>query len=148
MKLSLVTVGTRGDAQPFVVLGRALDRRGFEVTVVTHTDFEDMVRGAGLDFAPVGGSFKQIIESEAGREWIESADSLRRYAETSRRTFGTVAEQWGRDIIAAVEQSDALVAHPFAPFGIRLSHGTPVWQRPQPAMGTPYFSLTSSATVP
>ena len=114
MKLSLVTVGTRGDAQPFLVLGRALAKRGFEVSIATHTDYEDWVRASGLGFAPIGGSFQQLVESEQGREWIESSDSLRRYARTTRETFEPLFETWQRDLLAAVEEADAVVAHPFA----------------------------------
>ena len=43
MKLTLVTVGTRGDITPFVALGCGLKKAGHVVTVASHRDFEKMI---------------------------------------------------------------------------------------------------------
>ena len=50
----MVTLGSAGDVHPFLALGSALRRRGHAVTVATIGYFEDLVRGEGLGFAPMG----------------------------------------------------------------------------------------------
>ncbi len=54
MKFLLSPVGSSGDVHPFVGLGLELQRRGHQVTFVTCGYFEDLVRGAGLDYLEFG----------------------------------------------------------------------------------------------
>ena len=140
MKLTMATVGTRGDVQPFVVLGRALARHGFEVTIATHRDYESWIQREGMSFAPVGGSFKQLIESPEGRAWIESADSFFRYVKTTRRTFVPLLETWNRDMLAAAEDADAVAVHPFASIGAYVAEA-----RNRPRVLLPLLPLAPSS---
>ncbi|KAK8151631.1 hypothetical protein BC567DRAFT_300161 [Phyllosticta citribraziliensis] len=57
IKLNIViqVVGSRGDVQPFIALGNALQKYGHRVRIGTHNVFEDFVRGSGLEFYPIGG---------------------------------------------------------------------------------------------
>ena len=43
MHIVLVTIGTRGDAQPFVALGMGFAKAGHRVTIATNDDFADLV---------------------------------------------------------------------------------------------------------
>lgn len=54
MHAILVPMGSYGDVHPFIGLGRELQRRGHDVTVITSAYFEDLTRKAGLDFVPLG----------------------------------------------------------------------------------------------
>jgi sterol 3beta-glucosyltransferase len=134
MKLVLVTVGTRGDVQPFIVLGRALAARGFDITIATHADYEAWVKASSFGFRPIGGSFKALMESPEGREWIESADSLRKYTETTKRVFVPLLEKWAEDMLAAVEDADAAVLHPYAVCAHYLME-----KRGRPSVVVPFF---------
>lgn len=49
-------VGSRGDVQPFVALGKVLkDRYGHRVRLATHPTFKDFVTENGLEFFSIGG---------------------------------------------------------------------------------------------
>ncbi|KAI9923710.1 hypothetical protein MW887_008337 [Aspergillus wentii] len=48
-------VGSRGDVQPFIVLGQELKRHGHRVRLATHLVFRDSVRESGLEFFNIGG---------------------------------------------------------------------------------------------
>ena len=48
MKLTLIALGSRGDVQPIVALGRGLADVGYAVRIVTMAVFEPMVREQGL----------------------------------------------------------------------------------------------------
>ncbi|GIF42220.1 glycosyltransferase [Actinoplanes xinjiangensis] len=51
MKVLVLTLGTRGDVQPFVALAQHLRRRGHEVVVAAPHRFTELVAGHGVMFA-------------------------------------------------------------------------------------------------
>ncbi|KAI6779104.1 Sterol 3-beta-glucosyltransferase UGT80B1 [Emericellopsis cladophorae] len=62
-KLNVViqVVGSRGDVQPFVALGKELTRRGHRVRLATHDTFDTFVTGSGLEFFPIGGDPAELM---------------------------------------------------------------------------------------
>jgi sterol 3beta-glucosyltransferase len=60
MKLTLIAIGSMGDVQPIVALGRGLSDAGYAVRIVTLESFEPMVRGQGLEFFPVKGDTQAL----------------------------------------------------------------------------------------
>lgn len=58
LRLNIVIqiVGSRGDVQPFVALGNALQRHGHRVRIATHGVFADFIHSSGLEFFPIGGN--------------------------------------------------------------------------------------------
>lgn len=63
LKLNIVIqiVGSRGDVQPFVALGNALQAHGHRVRLATHGVFADFVKDAGLEFFPIGGDPARLM---------------------------------------------------------------------------------------
>ncbi|KAK7394691.1 hypothetical protein VNO78_15226 [Psophocarpus tetragonolobus] len=60
LQIVMLIVGTRGDVQPFVALGKLLQDDGHRVRLATHQNFEDFVLNAGLEFYPLGGDPKVL----------------------------------------------------------------------------------------
>jgi sterol 3beta-glucosyltransferase len=58
-------VGSRGDVQPFIALGTALQRYGHRVRLATHDVFADFVRKSGLEFYPIGGDPEDLMSVSA-----------------------------------------------------------------------------------
>lgn len=56
-------VGTRGDVQPFIALGIGLKKYGHRVRIASHSVYHDFVLSAGLEFYPLGGDPKAMIET-------------------------------------------------------------------------------------
>ena len=54
MKVILTPVGSAGDINPFIVVGRELRRRGHDVSLLAVDPFADIVSKAGLHFVSVG----------------------------------------------------------------------------------------------
>ena len=67
MRLTIVTAGSRGDAQPYVALGLGLREAGHEVKIAGDPEFEALATKHGLEFAalPLDGraAFSQCPES-------------------------------------------------------------------------------------
>jgi len=71
MKIAILTLGTRGDVQPYAVLGQALKQHGHEVSLATAKNFETLVKSYGIDFVPVEADFQAILESEEGKKMMK-----------------------------------------------------------------------------
>jgi sterol 3beta-glucosyltransferase len=71
MKIAILTLGTRGDVQPYAVLGQALKQRGHQVTLSTAKNFELLVKSYDIDFLPVEADFQELLNSEEGKKMMK-----------------------------------------------------------------------------
>ena len=54
MKIALLTLGTRGDTQPFIALGKALMARGHDVALGAPDNFQSWIEEHGLAYRSIG----------------------------------------------------------------------------------------------
>lgn len=111
MRVTILAVGSRGDVQPFIALGRALAAAGHEVRLATHPRFAHAVAGQGLGFAPLAeGHLSRGMETAAGRRWIER-DSTRLPTWIGfLRDARSVASRRLVDAASACQGSQAIIA--------------------------------------
>ncbi|MQL71310.1 hypothetical protein Taro_003615 [Colocasia esculenta] len=64
LQIVMLIVGTRGDVQPFIAIGKQLQDYGHRVRLATHANFQEFVLTAGLEFYPLGGDPKVLAECE------------------------------------------------------------------------------------
>lgn len=117
MRILILTYGSRGDVQPFVALGRALVARGHEVTLGTARRFETFVREAGLGFAAMSDAMLNLLDTEAGRDMMESTQGVLqslKWTVMLTRTVGPAQAELIGDSWAAAEavDPDLIVFHP------------------------------------
>lgn len=60
LQIAILIVGTQGDVQPFVAIGKHLQEYGHRVRLATHSNFREFVLKAGLEFFPLGGDPKVL----------------------------------------------------------------------------------------
>jgi len=72
MKIAILTLGTRGDVQPYAVLGQALQQRGHQVTLSTAKNFESLVQSYDIDFVPVEADYQAILNSAEGKKIMKA----------------------------------------------------------------------------
>jgi len=65
MRIAIVAPGSRGDVEPYIALGKGLEKAGHVVRLVTHQNFEMLVNSHGLEFWPVEGSVQDIAQGMA-----------------------------------------------------------------------------------
>jgi sterol 3beta-glucosyltransferase len=114
MRIALVSVGTRGDVQPYVAVGKALTARGHQPVLVTHEEYEPLAREHGLDFRAVRGGFRELMKTDLGRNWLSSADSPLKYAKYAQELFVPLQKHWLREIHAGTAGCDAVVFYAMA----------------------------------
>jgi sterol 3beta-glucosyltransferase len=111
MRVSIITVGTRGDVQPFAAFGIGLQRAGHAVRICTHPEFRELVTGNGLDFAPLAaGALSRGTETEEGRRWAEQQSRWMPTWVGLIRDARSVAHERMRDAAAGCRDADVIVA--------------------------------------
>jgi UDP:flavonoid glycosyltransferase YjiC (YdhE family) len=134
MKLTLIALGSRGDVQPIVALGRGLADVGYSVRIVTMVSFEPMVREQGLEFFPVAGD-AQALTSELILEGVKGKGlSLLPMVRGFMRTFGAITASYQQAFVAeALRDSDAILSQlPGGFYGYDLAE----------ALRVPYIALS------
>ncbi len=79
MKIVLLTLGTRGDVQPFAVLGKRLQQRGHEVTLATARNFASFIESYNLPFVAVNADFQEVLNSPEGKKMMSNPFSARKH---------------------------------------------------------------------
>jgi sterol 3beta-glucosyltransferase len=83
MKIALLTLGTRGDVQPYAVLGEVLKRRGHDVILSTGRNFRSLADAYGLNFIPVEADFHALINSPEGKAMMRNPFLARKHFRTT-----------------------------------------------------------------
>lgn len=76
MRITIAALGTRGDVQPMIALGKGLQAHGHAVTIIAGENFGDWVRSHGLAFVPTV-DMEQVMNSPDGLNWAQSSDNPR-----------------------------------------------------------------------
>lgn len=119
MKIALLTMGTRGDVQPFAVLGKALQQRGHDVTLSTAKNFTSFISSYGLKFAPVEADFQAILNSPEGKKMMSNPLSARKHLDRliypmiydSLKTFYSLAREHDKVLFHVKAMADYFVEH-------------------------------------
>ncbi|CAD7699030.1 unnamed protein product [Ostreobium quekettii] len=112
-----MAVGTRGDVQPFIALGRRLQAYGHRVRVASHSVYREFVLASGLEFYPLGGDPKVICEFVVRNRGVlpikmsDVAENRKQLREIIYSTYGACIcpdpQGDGREFMA-----EALIANP------------------------------------
>ena len=74
-----LTIGSRGDVQPYIALGKALQKEGHKVTIVTHEEYKEWVTGFGVGHRTAGGDpgalMKLSVENKVSTVFIVHSDA-------------------------------------------------------------------------
>lgn len=124
MRITILTVGSRGDVQPFVALGNGLDAAGHDVTVSTGVNFESFVTEQGLDYHPIQADYQALMESEEGRDIVNGSPiTAMKYMSS---TIIPMMRDMMEDVWDAAQGTDAIVFHPKVMVGADLSEALDV----------------------
>ncbi len=144
MNVAILTLGTRGDVQPYVALGAGLKEAGHEVTLVTGKGFEAIVFGRGLRYVALEVDLLEIAQSPEGRAALRSPRGALRMARGLMPTVRKMlVDEWEA---AASSGADAVVYHPKAMGGRHVAEalGVPGFL----ALPVPALSPTRAFPVP
>ena len=104
--IAVFTMGTRGDVQPYLYLGRALTRAKHNVVIGTHPCWRSLVENAGLSFAPIGPDVD--IEKEAAVIRGKNPNVVMSMLKTMKFVFGII-ETSTSDIYDCCKEKDLII---------------------------------------
>jgi UDP:flavonoid glycosyltransferase YjiC (YdhE family) len=67
MKLVLISIGTRGDMEPFLAIGEMLKEKGHQVICAFPEQFRNLVDDSSLEFSSLGSDFIDMLDSDVGK---------------------------------------------------------------------------------
>jgi sterol 3beta-glucosyltransferase len=108
MRVVLITIGARGDTEPFVALAVRLMRDGHKVTLAARPDFAGLAAGYGVDFAPLGRPYQPFITG-AARAAALGSDHLLRQLRYGLRQRAYFSDRLGRDAWQAAQGAEAVI---------------------------------------
>lgn len=108
MRVTLATLGSRGDIQPMVVLGAELRRRGHEVVLGVPPNLIDFAGKAGFRAHPVGPDSQAFVESADGQRWLASGDA-RAFLNAMGEIGHEMAPQADSQLLRACEGAELIV---------------------------------------
>lgn len=68
MRIAIFTLGSRGDVQPYVALGREAIKRGHSVTICTGESFKEFIEGNGIEFTKSDLDLMALLQTKDGQE--------------------------------------------------------------------------------
>lgn len=128
LRITCLTIGSRGDVQPYIALCKGLQAEGHRPRIVSHAEFKDMVEGHGIEFRPIAGDpgmlMKLCVENVPGsitfikEAWVHMRPFIAELLTTSWK---------------ACQDTDLLIESPSAMAGIHIAE----------ALKIPYFRAMS-----
>ncbi|KAF4628027.1 hypothetical protein G7Y89_g10127 [Cudoniella acicularis] len=128
LRITCLTIGSRGDVQPYIALCKGLIAEGHRPKIATHLEFKEWVEGHGIGFEPVAGDPAELMRICV--EYGMFTYSFLREASSKFRGWidGLLSTSW-----EACQNSDLLIESPSAMGGIHIAE----------ALGIPYFRAFS-----
>ncbi|KAJ3372571.1 Sterol 3-beta-glucosyltransferase [Kappamyces sp. JEL0680] len=62
LHITCLTIGTRGDVQPYIALCKVLMADGHTCRIATHEEFQEWVESFGIEFRPVKGNPAELMQ--------------------------------------------------------------------------------------
>ena len=138
MRVTIATVGSRGDVQPFLALALALSRAGHSVRVATNAPFRGLVEAYGVGFTPIAGDIKEIVGDRGRAALLDAGANPLRAMRALREHVGPLVRQGLDALPRALEGSDAVIGQILAPGAVHWAE----------ASGVPYFDASYDPLFP
>ncbi|KAG8529246.1 uncharacterized protein KY384_005881 [Bacidia gigantensis] len=124
LRITCLTIGSRGDVQPYIALCKGLKTEGHRPKIATHAEFEPWIRKHDIDFAPVDGDPAELM-----RICVENGMFTYSFLREASVKFRSWIDELLSSAWKACQDTDILIESPSAMAGIHIAE----------ALGVPYF---------
>ena len=124
LNITCLTIGSRGDVQPYIALCKGLIAHGHRAKIATHAQFEEWIRRHGIDFAPVDGDPAELM-----RLCVENGMFTPSFVVDASGSARDWLDQLLNTSWEACQGADILIESPSAMAGAHIAE----------ALGIPYF---------
>lgn len=138
MKILLIAIGTRGDVQPFVVLGKALAKHGHHVSIAAASGFKKMIAAANLEHHPLPVDFQELLQQP---EMRDALNGIKGKLKAYRWTTDLMNQQFDTLWQVGLDHRPDLILHHFKS-GIAPQIARKIGAQSVPVMLQPGFTPT------
>ncbi|OQO01189.1 hypothetical protein B0A48_13432 [Cryoendolithus antarcticus] len=124
LKITCLTIGSRGDVQPYIALCKGLLEEGHKPRIATHREFQGWVEKHDIEFAPVEGDPAELMKL-----CVEHGMFTPKFITETNSKFRGWLDELLDSAWKACQGSDVLIESPSAMAGIHIAE----------ALGIPYF---------
>lgn len=117
MKILIASYGSRGDVQPYIALGKGLQKAGHQVMIATSNRFQAFIEEHGLNYGYMNDDLLSLIDTDQGKDLLEKTDNLFKVIWRTLSTlkqFGPMQQSLFDESWQAAKQfkPDVIVFHP------------------------------------
>ncbi|KAG5716720.1 Sterol 3-beta-glucosyltransferase [Termitomyces sp. T112] len=124
MHFVCLTIGSRGDVQPYIALGLGLMKEGHRVTIVTHEEYREWILSFNIGHRTAGGDPGALMKLS-----VENKMFSPEFFKESLTKFRPWLDQLLLDAWKACHDADVLLESPSAMAGVHIAE----------ALSIPYF---------
>jgi len=121
-----LTIGSRGDVQPYIALAKGLQRQGQTVTIVTHAEYKEWVEGWGVEHRTAGGDPGALMKLSVEHKMFSP-----QFFKESLTNFRSWLDDLLVDAWEQCKDADVLLESPVAMAGVHIAE----------ALKIPYFRV-------
>ncbi|KAG0231105.1 Sterol 3-beta-glucosyltransferase, partial [Mortierella sp. GBA43] len=124
LHVTCLTIGSRGDVQPYIALCKRLMEDGHSCRIATHGEYKEWVESHGIEFGYVGGDPGELIEL-----CVENGMFTVSFIREGLKKFRSWLDDLMNTAWDACQNTDVLIESPSAMAGIHIAE----------ALDIPYF---------
>lgn len=124
LRFTCLTIGSRGDVQPYVALCKGLIADGQKAKIATHEEFRGFVESHGIEFVPIDGNPAELMAI-----CVEHGMFTYSFLKEASQKFRGWIDDLLKSSWKACQNSDVLIESPSAMGGIHIAE----------ALGIPYY---------
>jgi sterol 3beta-glucosyltransferase len=143
MQITILALGSRGDVQPYIALGRGLQQAGYSVRIGAPKNFQSLAAQHGLDFFSIAPGSQEIMAGEVGRRMMTTGNNTPAFMYELARMVSSYAQECLTMSLKACEHADAILCNSFALMGFHIAEALQV-----PCAGAWIYPLNRTAEYP
>ncbi|THH30054.1 hypothetical protein EUX98_g4134 [Antrodiella citrinella] len=121
-----LTIGSRGDVQPYIALGLGLMYHGHKVTIVTHEEYKEWIEGFGITHRTAGGDPGILMKLS-----VENKMFSPQFLKEGISNYRKWLDQLLKDAWEQCQDAKVLLESPYAMGGVHIAE----------ALNIPYFRV-------
>lgn len=143
MHITILALGSRGDVQPYIALGRGLKQAGYSVRLGAPENFQSFAAQYGLDFFPIAPGSQEIMAGEVGRRMMTTGRNTPGFMYELARMVSAYSRECLKMSLKACEHTDAILFNSFALMGFHIAEALHL-----PSAGAWIYPLNRTAQYP
>ena len=121
MRIAIVAIGSRGDVQPNIALGKGLAEAGHHVILATHDEFLPLFGKFGFEFASMKANPSELLEKDTSQILFETGGNFLLFFKEFARLLEPMMRQFVMETLRASENADMMILSAVGGFGFHVA---------------------------